>query len=365
MSVTFYFARHGETLFNVAGKVQGWADSPLSPYGVYSAYKLGNGLADIDFVGACTSDSQRAEDTLSIALEARENERQRRRSGRDLAAEEVLLDNNDCFPDLSEFGDMDEIAALEQFLRTRGCLEPRSTVPDTAATPPVVTQWMVFSEQWTPSVGQVDAIEYPARALPFPAFMEEGEPPLPIRRDTRLREWCFGDLEGQPTVKLRNRLYDLFGDDLPRAEQNKRIDEIADYIWRTDKSHRAENFAAISTRIASFLDDCGASVARAGGGNVLVVTHAMFIRALVFMFCKEPGEDPSRIANASLTKVIWDAGAVTVEAVGDTSHLTAGVAPKAQGVSSADETSFAEDAPQKAADAALSLEDDKMATPAA
>lgn len=359
MSVTFYFARHGETQFNVAGKVQGWADSPLSPYGIYSAYKLGNGLADIDFVGACTSDSQRAEDTLSIALEARENERRRRRSGKTLAAEEILLDNDECFPDLSEFGDMDEIGALEQFLRTRGCLEPCSAVPDTPVTPPVLTQWMVLSEQWSPSVDQVDAIDYPARTLPSHAVREEDEPPLPIRRDTRLREWCFGDLEGQPTVKLRNRLYDLFGDDLPRAEQNKRIDEIADYIWRTDKSHRAENFAAISTRIASFLDDCGASVARAGGGNVLVVTHAMFIRALVFMFGKEPGEDPSRIANASLTKVVWDAGAVTVEIVGDTSHLTTGAAPKVPAAPRAEEE------PPTTTDAAPSLDDDKVATSAA
>ena len=329
MTVTFYFARHGETQFNIAGKVQGWADSPLSPQGVYSAYKLGNGLANLEFVGACTSDSQRAEDTLSIALEARENERARLRSGKALAAEEVLLDNDGDFPDLSEFGDMDEITAMEQYLRTRGCLTPQSKVPDTPTAPEVETRWMVLSEQWMPGVRQADAIEYPARVLPSRVLEEPGEPPLPIRRDTRLREWCFGDLEGQPTVKLRNRLYDLFGDDLPRAEQNKRIDEIADYLSRTDKTHRAENFAAISTRIASFLDDCGASVERHGGGNVLVVTHAMFIRALVFMFAAEQEDDPSRIANASLTKVVWDAGAVTVEMVGDTSHLSsAGAAPK-------------------------------------
>lgn len=96
-----------------------------------------------------------------------------------------------------------------------------------------------------------------------------------------------------------------------------------------------------------------------GGGNVLVVTHAMFIRALVFMFGKESGEDPSRIANASLTKVVWDAGAVTVEIVGDTSHLTTGAAPKAPAAPRVEEE------PPTTTDAAPSLDDDKMATSAA
>ena len=50
MTVTFYITRHGETQFNVENRVQGWCDSPLTAKGIYDAYKLGQGLAGVDFV---------------------------------------------------------------------------------------------------------------------------------------------------------------------------------------------------------------------------------------------------------------------------------------------------------------------------
>lgn len=236
MTVTFYFTRHGETQFNVENRVQGWCDSPLTPKGMYDAYRLGAGLADISFVGACSSDASRARETLAIALESRRNERMRRH------------DEDPSFP-----------------------------------------------------VG----------------------PAVPMREDERLREWCFGDLEGEPSRRLRNRLFDLFGDDIPRHEQNRRLDEIADYLSDTDPAHRAEDFAAIAARIEGFLDDCGRSVEKRGGGNVLVVSHAMFIRALVFLYARDRAATPAKIENASLTKVVWNDGAVSVGPIGTTAHLHA------------------------------------------
>lgn len=145
--------------------------------------------------------------------------------------------------------------------------------------------------------------------------------PVPVREDVRLREWCFGDLEGAPTRQLRNRLFKLFGDDIPRAKQNERLDEIANYLCATDSEVRAEDFASIATRLKAFLADCGRSVERSGGGNVLVVTHAMVIRALVFIYARDRVAYPSKIENASITKIRWDDGDVTVETIGDTSHL--------------------------------------------
>lgn len=145
--------------------------------------------------------------------------------------------------------------------------------------------------------------------------------PVPVREDGRLREWCFGDLEGASSEGLRDRLRDLFGKDIPRSEQNRQLDRIADYLAAADSEGRAEDFAAIAARIEGFLADCGRTVEAQGGGNVLVVTHAMLIRALVFLYARDRAAHPEKIQNASLTKVVWDAGAVTVETIGDTSHL--------------------------------------------
>ena len=69
--VTFYVVRHGQTLFNVMGKVQGWCDTPLTPEGVAGAEALGRGLADVEFARVFSSDSGRAVQTASALLEAR------------------------------------------------------------------------------------------------------------------------------------------------------------------------------------------------------------------------------------------------------------------------------------------------------
>ena len=58
--MTFYVVRHGQTLFNVMGKVQGWCDTPLTDEGVRAAQSLGRGLAEVDFSAAYSSDSGRA-----------------------------------------------------------------------------------------------------------------------------------------------------------------------------------------------------------------------------------------------------------------------------------------------------------------
>ncbi|PEA55093.1 histidine phosphatase family protein [Bacillus pseudomycoides] len=66
--VTLYITRHGKTMLNVSGRVQGWADSPLVETGVEVAKNLGNGLKDIHFVDAYSSDSGRAIETANLVL---------------------------------------------------------------------------------------------------------------------------------------------------------------------------------------------------------------------------------------------------------------------------------------------------------
>ena len=68
--MTFYVVRHGQTLFNVMGKVQGWCDTPLTDEGVRAAQSLGRGLAEVDFSAAYSSDSGRAVHTLDELLRA-------------------------------------------------------------------------------------------------------------------------------------------------------------------------------------------------------------------------------------------------------------------------------------------------------
>lgn len=66
-----YLMRHGETLFNVQGKIQGWCDSPLTQNGQAQALKAGKYLKEnnITFDHAYCSTSERCEDTLKLVTD--------------------------------------------------------------------------------------------------------------------------------------------------------------------------------------------------------------------------------------------------------------------------------------------------------
>ena len=70
--ITFYYVRHGLTLFNVIGRIQGWSDSPLMPEGIKDAEYARDVLKDIPFAHAYSSTSERCTDTAKIVLEGRD-----------------------------------------------------------------------------------------------------------------------------------------------------------------------------------------------------------------------------------------------------------------------------------------------------
>jgi probable phosphoglycerate mutase len=74
-TVTFYIARHGKTMLNTLDRVQGWADTPLTPAGVEVAEYLGLGLKEIEFKAAYSSDLGRARQTARIVLNSKGQEK--------------------------------------------------------------------------------------------------------------------------------------------------------------------------------------------------------------------------------------------------------------------------------------------------
>ncbi|NMA74686.1 MAG: histidine phosphatase family protein [Bacteroidales bacterium] len=72
-AVVIYFTRHGKTILNTMDRVQGWADTPLTPDGIKVAEYLGKGLAaeGIDFKSAYSSDLGRARQTARIVLDSK------------------------------------------------------------------------------------------------------------------------------------------------------------------------------------------------------------------------------------------------------------------------------------------------------
>lgn len=65
-----YLIRHGETVFNRDGRVQGHTESDLSELGREQARRVGDRIRGVDFDAVFTSPLRRAEETCSIAIDA-------------------------------------------------------------------------------------------------------------------------------------------------------------------------------------------------------------------------------------------------------------------------------------------------------
>lgn len=63
-----YLIRHGKTLFNIIGQVQGWSDSPSTKQGIEQAKRAGKGWK-IFFTTAFSSDSGRARASAKLILQ--------------------------------------------------------------------------------------------------------------------------------------------------------------------------------------------------------------------------------------------------------------------------------------------------------
>ena len=70
--VTFYYVRHGGTLFNVLNRMQGWCDSPLTDQGIREAEEAKELLKSVPFKAAYVSASERCRDTCAIIVEGRD-----------------------------------------------------------------------------------------------------------------------------------------------------------------------------------------------------------------------------------------------------------------------------------------------------
>ena len=68
---TYFFVRHGQTDWNVQGKIQGHTDISLNDRGRQQAAALKRLLRDIHFSACFSSDLQRAAETASIVVEGR------------------------------------------------------------------------------------------------------------------------------------------------------------------------------------------------------------------------------------------------------------------------------------------------------
>lgn len=148
---------------------------------------------------------------------------------------------------------------------------------------------------------------------------ETGNTDLPYTRDKRIREWCFGSLDGGYDGDLFQGVLPrtaAFATDKPLSEVT--YPEIAASLVEVDTANWAEPWEVLSKRIYDGFEDIAKHIEATGGGNAIVVSHGMTIGTFIWLI--DQSREKISIANGSITLVTYENGQFTIEAVADMSY---------------------------------------------
>jgi probable phosphoglycerate mutase len=146
---------------------------------------------------------------------------------------------------------------------------------------------------------------------------------IPYRMDKRIREWCFGSLDGGFDGEL-------FDGVLPRTDAFKgkspeelTYEDIANGIMEVDTANWAEPWPVISGRILNGFGAIAEEADQAGAANIVIVSHGMTI-ATFLKLIDDSQPRMQGLDNGSVTRLTYTDGRFTIEAVGDMTYRETG-----------------------------------------
>ncbi|XAW88841.1 histidine phosphatase family protein [Vibrio sp. CDRSL-10 TSBA] len=124
MKKVLYLMRHGQTLFNVRRKMQGWCDSPLTELGIEQARQAAAYFDEVELTHLYSSSSERACDTAELATRNR-MPYQRLKGLKEISFGLYEGESEDLHPDLEtrenhyvQFGGESKTAVRERMVET-------------------------------------------------------------------------------------------------------------------------------------------------------------------------------------------------------------------------------------------------------
>lgn len=149
---------------------------------------------------------------------------------------------------------------------------------------------------------------------------------IPYRVDKRIREWCFGSLEGGYDAEMWGvipRVLD-FPDYDDMIANHVTFEAVCDAIYHADTAHWAETYTQLSHRVQTGFEDIAYRVEKNGGGKALVVSHGLTIAFLLHLINNENNVRMD-IDNGSVTRLIYENGDFTIAEVGSTEYTKQGL----------------------------------------
>ena len=134
-----------------------------------------------------------------------------------------------------------------------------------------------------------------------------GQSTMSIWQDTRLREWCLGNMEAEDNTTFVNNIAKWLGGISSFGELNRRLPDVATAIHDHDTTGMTESFSNIANRLKSiFIEISQSNYAKENTYNVLVVTHAFTIKTLFYLFAPEQLRMIEKVKNATISQLIFD-----------------------------------------------------------
>lgn len=153
----------------------------------------------------------------------------------------------------------------------------------------------------------------------------ESGPQIPYHLDPRIREWCFGSLEGGYDAEMWGlipRVLDFDSYDEMIANKTS-FEDICNGIYRADTANWAETYDQLASRIKAGFEDIAHHIAKNGGGKALVVSHGLTI-ALLLHLINEENNVRIDIDNGSITRLTYEDGKFTIHEIADRKYFLAG-----------------------------------------
>ena len=143
---------------------------------------------------------------------------------------------------------------------------------------------------------------------------------IPYTRDKRIREWCFGSLDGAYDGELFNGVLPrVFDKDITKLSYQ----EMAAGIYQVDTAGWAETWEVLSSRILEGFTDIAEKIETLGGGNAIVVSHGMTIGTFLWLIDHATPRSLG-LDNGSISVVSFENGKFTIESIGDVSYRLRG-----------------------------------------
>jgi broad specificity phosphatase PhoE len=132
---------------------------------------------------------------------------------------------------------------------------------------------------------------------------------IPILTDPNLKEIYLGEWEGKTKDEIEPQFKKEFSDFWNAPHQYNH------------QPHKGEGLTEFKQRVEDALMRI---IAENSSGNILIVTHAVAIKAILSLTMSIPTEkmwDPPFIHGTSLTIFEWDGGKFRMKLIGDTTHF--------------------------------------------